>query len=151
MSAVDDLPPPDPDVPCCSAAAIYGTCTCWRPVLVPDDTGSDLQAGPHPIRATMCGDCAYRPDSPERREAGGDPPVVNARTPFFCHDGFPRAVGYNHPDLPGVSIRADAFESLSGDYQPRMVNGRPYQADGAPGVLCAGWAAFTAARKRDPL
>lgn len=140
------LPPPDADVPCCMASAHGRACSCWTAVLRPEPH-DEPQEGPSAVRSGMCGDCAYRPGSPERPTREDDPPSTLRERPFYCHDGMPRAVGYEHPDLPGVTLRADAFDSLSGDYQPLMKPGRAFQADGSPALLCAGWAAFTRSRR----
>lgn len=143
------LPCPDPEVPCCDGG-VYSdgeACTRWEAILRPEPAEQGGQAGPSPLRRLLCHDCAYRPDSPERTASDGDLPDSYLDRPFYCHDGMPRAVGYTHPDLPGLCLRADAFESLSGDYQPLIVGGRPVRADGRPGIICAGWAAVTGVRR----
>lgn len=136
----------DPDLPevddglCCTGAAMYGAggCTCWRSVYDVD------QADPMPAARVvrpggMCGDCAYRPGSPEK---AGDPGYrgdadqlevwAEAATPFHCHDGLRRRVGRRHP--AGVELHSPADE-----YDPPILDGVPYRADGQPGYLCAGW------------
>lgn len=84
----------------------------------------------------MFGDCAYRPGSPE-----DGMPYIPGGARFYCHDGMPRAVAYEHPDLP-----EPVPATWDGDYQPDIAGDRCWQADGAPGVLCAGWAAFLRVR-----
>jgi len=121
-------------------------CTCWRPVY-------DLQqADPDPValaafdngvtpsvRPQMCGDCAYRPDSPEK---AGDPQhrgdaeylehIAAKGEPFWCHTGMRRIVRWVHPsgaEIPGHPA----------DYAPPICGAVPYKADGQPGDRCAGW------------
>ena len=90
----------------------------------------------------MCHDCAYRPNSPEKTgdEAyAGDPQELErlAREDrFWCHDGMRQPRSWLHPPS-GVTIAA----VLAGDYQPPIIEGIPWRADGQPGLLCAGWAA----------
>lgn len=131
-----------PDVgPCCIGSAAMGPqhCTCWEPVY---DTG---QAEPVPgslgMRTRMCHDCAYRPNSPEKRGEKGyqgdaetlDELVMNGEL-FVCHQGFRRVVKYVHPS--GAEIPAHPA-----DYAPSFIGGIPHKADGSPGDLCAGWSA----------
>lgn len=132
---------PDTGGTCCAGAAVYdpSRCTCWRPVY-------DLeQAKPQPaapqVRERMCGDCAYRPSSPERRgEDGyvGDGDLLEDLAaegkPFWCHDGIRRPVRLVHPsgmEIPGHPAA----------YDPPKIGGMPFRADGRPALLCAGWAA----------
>lgn len=143
----------NPDFPdlgggCCYGADLYGPerCTCWRPVYdleqaEPDDLSRRLLAGGvQPVtRTTMCADCAYRPGSPEK---AGDPQhrgdgeflehIAGAGERFWCHQGMRRPLLYRHPsgaEIPGHPAA----------YAPPIVDGVPYQADGRPGELCAGW------------
>ena len=53
---------------------------------------------------------------------------------FWCHSGMRRPVAYRHAVLGEVA--ADPA-----DYRPVIVDGVPYQADGRPGLICAGWMA----------
>jgi hypothetical protein len=132
--------PDDPGTGCCWGAAMGGPedCTCWVAEYDQD------QQPPRPIvgvaeavrQPRMCGDCAYRPDSPERTLAHTalkleDLPLDGS--PFWCHQGIRRPVEWRHPDGRTMPGAAD-------DYQPPMVAGVPYQADGSPARLCAGWA-----------
>lgn len=141
---LESQPPDLPDAgkgACCMGAAIYGPdrCTCW--VAVYDVEQQPVTPGlpppPNPLR--MCGDCAYRPHSPEREGAegyAGDEELLDdlvaTGTPFFCHAGVRRVVAWRHPS--GVEIPGHP-----GAYDPPIENGVPYQADGTPGLLCAGW------------
>lgn len=143
---------PDPGVPCCDGAAAYGPrgCTCWeteydRPQAQPD-TGL-LPLPPVPLR--MCATCAYRPGSPERAgdpAVAGDPDMLEELAvtgqPFWCHQGMRLGVRLRHPsglvyEIPGTA-----------HYQPPIVAGVPYKADGTPGDLCAGWLLRRAALTR---
>jgi hypothetical protein len=136
----------NPDLPdtggtCCYGAALYGPhrCNCWTPVY--DVEQAELQPGIPTVRERMCPDCAYRPDSPERR---GDADVANdadqleslasSGTPFWCHDGIRRPVLLRHPS--GIEIPGHAAA-----YDPPQLAGMPFRADGRPALLCAGWAA----------
>lgn len=133
---------------CCIGAAVYGPhrCTCWEPVFDLEQAPVDktavqwLGAGVTPVtRTRMCGDCAYRPNSPEKsgdETYAGDPDflegiAVNGER-FWCHQGLRKPIAWRHPS--GVEIPAHP-----GGYDPPKVNGVPYRADGSPGELCAGW------------
>jgi hypothetical protein len=135
---------------CCWGEVIGGgtACTCWHPVY-------DLeQTPPTPVARDeltvrvggMCGDCAYRPRSPERADAYSSEALMelpSRRAPFFCHDGFRRPALWIHPDGRVVA-------GSRADYQPPIIGGIPYQVDGTPGLLCAGWAAILARYDSDP-
>lgn len=130
-----NMPAPDPDAPCCYGSAEGEGCTCWTAVVEPVPV-LEVQEGPHLVAGVMCGDCAYRPGSPERQEQGGDPPDYSLRQRFYCHTGMPLAVAYEHPQVPGP-IPCPTTD----DFRPLIRDGQPWQADGRPAVLCAGWAA----------
>lgn len=142
---------------CCSAAAMFGPdrCTCWEPVFDLEQQPANeealrlLAAGlTLSTRDTMCGDCAYRPNSPEKQ---GDPNYAasgpgeldelarNPRSQFTCHVGTRRPLKWRHVPS-GVEIQASPA-----DYRPPIVkvNGHevPLKADGNPAELCAGFAA----------
>jgi hypothetical protein len=53
---------------------------------------------------------------------------------FWCHQGMRRTVVLRHPC--GVEVAGHPAA-----YRPPVVAGIPYQADGSPGLLCAGWLA----------
>lgn len=117
---------------CCMGAAVYGPgrCTCWVPVydLEQQEIVPGLPLPPIPVR--MCGDCAYRPHSPERSggegyngDAGTLDDLVRNREPFYCHQGIRKPVSHRHPAA----------------YDPPIRDGVPYKADGTPANLCAGW------------
>jgi len=140
----DMLPPDLPDAgegACCMGAAVYGPrrCTCWEPVY--DLEQQPVKPGEMGMRVKMCADCAYRPNSPERRgEEGyqGDPEsldeMVATGDMFACHQGIRRSVRWVHPsgaEVPGHPA----------GYAPPLHDGKPYKADGAPADICAGWAA----------
>lgn len=134
---------------CCPAADSKGplACTCWRPVYDRDQSDPDPKAVVGlalgevelPQRPLMCGDCAYRPDSPERtgdaqyNSSPGELDRLARAERFFCHDGMRKPVAWRHPCGLRIATVSD------GDYQPPIVEGVPYRADGRPGLLCAGW------------
>jgi hypothetical protein len=116
---------------CCLAAAEDGAafCTCWRPEYDMEQQKPQADVEPE-TRTQMCGDCAYRPDSPERRD---DPYALLDLPNFWCHRGIRRPARWRHPDgrvRPGDPA----------DYEPPIVNGIPYRADGLPAARCGGWA-----------
>lgn len=137
---------------CCYGAAERGPteCTCWTPEFDVEQSTPDIEAVvgfalgemDPPRRERMCGDCAYRPESPEKTGAesvDGDAAMLERLaadgTRFWCHDGMRTPVAWRHP--AGIRIPAVGV----GDYQPPIVDGVPYRADGQPGLLCAGWLA----------
>lgn len=134
----DELHPDDDRAPCCYGS-IHGQigCTCWTPVweheqqpVCPPQRPEDLQA-----QRRMCGDCAYRKDSPERSNKLTEEQLLElaeAGTPFWCHQGMRRAARWVHPDGRELPGQPD-------DWQPPMRAGIPYRLDGQPGLLCAGW------------
>ncbi len=137
--APDDLP--DTGGECCFGASVYGPdrCTCWRPVYTPEQH-PDLAEDPVPqARSLMCGDCAYRPGSPEK---AGDPgyrgdadeleTLAATETPFYCHDGMRRVEKWAHPS--GAEVPA-----LDGAYAPPFTGNLPHKTDGTAADLCAGW------------
>lgn len=129
---------------CCIGNDVKGPehCTCWlpewnavqaEPVLPPK--AEDLAP-----QSRMCGDCAFRPGSPEREDewlADSLYSLPAQNQPFYCHDGMRRPVRWRHPD--GRTI-----DGSTADWQPPIVNGIPYRLDGRAGSLCAGWAAIAA-------
>lgn len=134
---------PDEDVyrGCCDGEMIKGAeyCNCWVPEydleqadpIPPADGEIQVREG------GLCGDCAYRPGSPEQAdewlaETLRDLPLSGQT--FWCHDGMRRPTVWRHPDGRTVPGSPE-------DYQPPMVDGRPHRADGHVGALCAGWAA----------
>lgn len=128
---------------CCLGAAEYGPqrCTCWVPIYSHAEQGKPWQATPGQ-RETMCEDCAYRPDSPERNgdpnQRGSEPGELDriAETSiFWCHQGIRRLIAYEHPTL-GFRV-----EPRGTSYDPPIINAIPYRADGTPAEKCAGWAA----------
>ncbi len=128
---------------CCEGAAMNGParCTCWVPVYDLEQTDPDTTtlAG---ARTEPCSDCAYRPDSPERNGsaehalsgAGELDALVVSGQPFWCHVGMRKPIAYEHPSGIRVTARAD-------HYDPPIIAGVPYRADGTAGQLCAGWLA----------
>jgi hypothetical protein len=135
---------PDADpVGCCYGEAHDGPagCVCWVPeydVDQADPRPADVTASGLEVRAGgRCGDCAYRPDSPENADPWTAEELVNLAAsgePFWCHDGMRRPARWRHPRRDVV------IEGPSDDWQPAMVGGVPFRADGSPAFLCAGWA-----------
>jgi hypothetical protein len=128
---------------CCMGAAVNGpnACTCWVPVFELEQDPPRVALPPAGVRpGGMCGDCAYRPNSPERQ---GDPDhladadeldrIVWQGQRFFCHDGMNRPTHYVH-EPTGIT-----HAGHPANYCPPIVDGQPYRADGQPGFTCAGW------------
>lgn len=135
----------DLDVPCCEGYVHGGPerCYCWTPIL--DPPPAPPVEGLADTMPDRCGDCAYRPDSPERRgveTASADwsklVELAATGTPFWCHDGLPKVVGWTHPRLPDLVVPVPPDVD---DYQPTIRDGIPHRADGRPGSRCAGWEA----------
>jgi hypothetical protein len=137
---------PDPvNGACCIGSAAMGPqyCTCWEPVY--DLEQHDITPGkPASARSTLCGDCAYRPGSPERsgdERYIGDPEflaqIAQTGDIFWCHQGLRRVVKLRHPSGAEVVIETD-------HYDPPKDGGVPFKADGTPGDICAGWSAHRA-------
>jgi hypothetical protein len=139
------LPPANPDEPWCCESAVFSDgrdCACWVAVYSPTPT-RDVQAGPPRIRTSRCRDCAYRPDSPERK--AGEELKASLREPFTCHQGMPVLLGYTHPD-PDVGLCLWAPGLFDRDnFGPIMVGDRSWKADGTTADLCAGWAGVVGA------
>lgn len=131
------------DGSCCFGAATMGPddCTCWEPVHDLEQTAPDVD-GQQVVRPDgMCGNCAYRPDSPEknghpnyRGDATDLEIMAESGRPFYCHDGLRRRVGWLHPPT-GTWLPV----SIAEDYDPPTRGGVAYRTDGAPAYRCAGW------------
>jgi hypothetical protein len=136
---------PDPvNGACCIGSAAMGAqyCTCWEPVY--DLAQQQAKPGATAARKTMCGDCAYRPGSPERNgderyngDAGFLAAIAQTGDIFWCHQGMRRVVKLRHPSGAEVVISTD-------HYDPPKDGGVPFKADGTPGDICAGWSAHRA-------
>lgn len=146
-------PPNAPEIgdsTCCMGAIHDGpsACTCWVPVFnaeqqPPDEeTAHLLAAGIKPsVRpGGMCGNCAYRPDSPEKTgdpNYHGDADQLEAWAAngdrFWCHDGLLTVTEWVH-EPSGTRIPA-----TTQTYTPPQRDGVPYRTDGNAGYLCAGW------------
>jgi len=134
---------------CCDPATYYGPhrCTCWEPVYDVDQAPPVSVFGPDDIgvQRRMCGDCAYRKDSPERSEGFMEQHLLALPAkaePFWCHEDMRRPTHYRHPALGDIA-------GDPADWRPPIVDGIPYRADGRPGLLCAGWAARAAKASRN--
>lgn len=133
---------------CCYGEALGGPlwCTCWEPVFTSAQAQPVLPASADEVetRARMCGDCAFRPDSPERADEWTEEELLalpETGETFWCHDGMRRPDHWRHPDgrtVPGSTA----------DWRPPIVAGMPFRADGRPGLLCAGWNARVVAAQR---
>lgn len=121
-------------------------CTCWTPVYLEE------QMPPRPatsvedltVQRRMCADCAFRKGSPERSDPWTEEDLfgqVLSGRPFWCHQGMRRPARWEHPDGRTVDGSPD-------DWRPPIVDGIPYQADGSPALLCAGWASRAARAAR---
>lgn len=141
MSGYDHDLPDAGERMCCYGAAEYGPgrCTCWVPEH--DVEQASPQAGPQNVRDTMCNDCAFKPDSPERtgdqRYANSDEDGIDrvVAGQFLCHQGMRRKVAATHPAGVRIVIEEHAYDP----------GGGRCKADGSPADLCAGW---HAARRR---
>jgi hypothetical protein len=124
--------PANPYASCCMGAFEDGPrgCTCWEPIYDLEQRASVLSDTE--TQPKMCQDCAFRANSPERRD--GDPLPGPGAQPFWCHQGMRRVIKWRHP--LGMELPAGV-----GDYRPPVTNRVPYRADGRPGLICAGWAA----------
>ena len=132
-------------VPCCASVAYQGLdhCTCWDPVYA--RVHEPIVAGPPETRREMCGDCAFRRNSPERRR-GEDPEGLGN---FWCHQGVRRAIAYVHPDGRRRAVVDD--EGVPMGYDPVPRPGLIFRADGQPGQRCAGWARANRVWRRELL
>lgn len=138
---------------CCDGAASKGPawCTCWMPVYDLEQQQPDTSTA-HAVRTGMCGDCAYRPGSPEKsgddsyRGDANELERLAAQDRFWCHQGFRKPLRWRHP--AGIEI-----DGHPGNYDPPSVDFVPYKANGTPGELCAGWdarrRALTAQHERE--
>lgn len=134
---------PDLGEVCCMGVAVYGPerCTCWRPVFDVEQALPRVDLIPA-RRATMCGDCAFRNNSPERQgdarfQHSGEgelEELVFSTAEFACHQGMRRRLALVHPT--GARV-----ECGPGAYAPAIANGVAFKADGSPADLCAGLAA----------
>lgn len=149
MGGGTGIPCPDPANPCWEACALDGQdCAMWEAVYWPEPERDALQVGPENVAPRACGDCAYRPGSPERRENDGDLPLgFDPEKPFYCHTGMSALVGYTHAEL-GVSMLVSALPSMQdgfliGSLDYSVVQDpdrrRGWMADGRPLVVCGGW------------
>lgn len=125
---------------CCAGSAMGGlrNCTCWLPVYGVDQAEPKPPTGPEDFEAQpqMCGDCAYRKDSPERTDGFTEESLLELPEKgevFWCHEGMRRPQLWRHPG--GVEVPGDPA-----DWRPPVVGSIPYRADGRPGLVCAGWA-----------
>lgn len=151
--------PPELDetfiVPCCMGAAVGGlsSCTCWEPIFDLEQATPNvatlrvsIQQGAQlcvVTRPRCCGDCAYRNDSPERRDGRTDELLdIAGSARFFCHQGMRRVIGWKHPVLD-PAIEAFFVDGMlpagAGDYRPPIIDAVAFKADGQPADLCAGW------------
>lgn len=126
---------------CCLGNVMRGPggCTCWEATY--DQEQAEPLVGPANARRSMCHDCAFRVDSPER---SGDEEyshsgegeleyIVQSSATFHCHQGMRRKLTMVHRPTGIVHvIPVDAYGTT---------NGGAFQADGTPAEICAGLAA----------
>lgn len=139
---------------CCYGSAVIGAngCTCWVSEHDIAQEPPDTAVVPA-TRAEMCADCAFRPDSPERIGESAaaydqddlDTMVHSTRDEFWCHQGMRLVLGRRHP--AGVFVTQPDGEKLA--YDPPIIEGVPYRADGSPGDRCAGLAARRRSAAKD--
>lgn len=152
LCGIDEPVPVFPDTggTCCMGADRGPQhCACWRPVYAgtqQDPVGAavnliDVGITQPDVSDGMCGDCAYRPGSPEKT---GDPKhrgdadelerlaAIGKR--FWCHQGMRRIEKWVHPS--GAEVAGHPA-----DYAPPIIGTTPYRLDGTPALLCAGWRA----------
>lgn len=132
---------PDEDLYCCIGAVSRGAqaCTCWEPVFDAEQLPPLLECE-REQQPTMCHDCAYRPDSPERSNEPEEEALLTLPADgevFHCHQGIRRPTHYRHPDGHVVPANDSDYQPLQDPRSP----GVPYRADGRPALICAGWAA----------
>lgn len=146
MSIICGIDEPRPDFPdlglnCCYRAAVYGSgdCSCWRPVYDTPGQADPIDGMTPSVRPGLCGDCAYRPGSPEKTgdaEHRGDAQelemLAEGGKPFYCHQNMRRILRWEHPS--GAVV-----DGHPADYAPPIVDGVPLKVDGTPAFLCAGW------------
>lgn len=138
-----DLDLPDTGELCCYGVAVYGPsrCTCWEAIHDLEQQQPKLELQPAE-RTTMCADCAFRPDSPESnaqpnyQHSGEGEPDLGLCRGFVCHQGMRRIVARRHPSGVEIPTKTD------GCYDPPIVDGVAFRADGTPADVCAGWLAF---------
>jgi hypothetical protein len=139
---------------CCIGAAFGGPerCTCWTNTYDAEQAPWD---GSLPtVRSVCCGDCASRPDSPERVKQGGrvwESVKRQARfggAPFFCHCG--EGGGRMRRRLSSVNDVDGRVQAPEGDdYRPGSVRHEAGMfrllSDGSAAPVCAAWAAMAKA------
>lgn len=131
-------------IPCCDAEAYRpGGCTCWEFEYDLEQMVPPRQTEPV-TRTEMCVDCAYKPKSPERHsevDAAYDEDDLETLAlsdhTFWCHQGMRLVTAEVHPDGRRIEQPSD----LKLAYDPLLINGVPYKADGTPADRCAGQAA----------
>lgn len=134
-------------VDCCigSANGGPGACTCWEVEYDQEQTPPGEPAVE--VWPSMCDDCAYRPDSPERQHDDRYVEPPDNGEPFWCHRGMRKVRDWRHP--AGIFVEADGdYYAPPGRYlEAEWLDGRitrtavPFQANGEPAKRCAGWAA----------
>lgn len=133
--------PDDDGAGCCWGEVNSGPagCNCWVPIFDTEQADPVVLAVPG-VQTEMCGDCAFRKGSPERADAFMEEALLALPAQgkaFYCHEGMRRPARWQHPDGRTIPGSPD-------DWQPAMVRGVPFRADGQAGLLCAGWAARAA-------
>ncbi len=139
---------------CCMGSAEYGfdRCTCWEPVYDLEQTEpnmASIELVGILTRTEMCGDCAFRPDSPERQGDGryshADDDELRSLNHFWCHQGIRKPIAWRHPAGITVDCDTDGYDPPLRTIGAETV---PFKADGTPGDRCAGFAAYQKANAR---
>ncbi len=131
-------------VPCCYGA-IDGPryCTCWEPIYNLPQCETLVGPSFSSRRRALCHDCAYRTNSPERRDPSSSDLIEDlawSGEPFFCHQGMRKVVRWEHPD-------GRIHVPTSDDYHPLILDRVPLRADGRAAQLCEGWRRLMVARQ----
>ncbi len=85
----------------------------------------------------MCDGCAYRPGTPAHDQQAEGLLPDRPEVVFGCHSNLRRVIAYEHPDGRRIDLTADDISHV-GHFDG---NAGPFDRDGHPAEICAGWAA----------